>query len=91
MSWIQVVISIYILEQISNKNKYICSEHGKLHASLHYKNKQEAAASEFATGFSGGSILPAVVAAVALALELSLEQADKGLITMQVQFLLGYI
>lgn len=75
------MIGIYILAQTSNKNKYICSEHGKLYANLHYNNKQETAASESATGFSGGSVLPAVVAAVDLALEILLKQADKGLIT----------
>ena len=71
------MIGIYILARTSNKNKYICSEHGKLYANLHYNNKQETAASESATGFSGGSVL----AAVDLALELLLKQADKGLIT----------
>lgn len=75
------MIGIYILARTSNKNKYICSEHGKLYANLHYNNKQETAASESATGFSGGSMLPAVVAAVDLALELLLKQADKGMIT----------
>lgn len=79
--WIHQMIGIYILARTSNKNKYICSEHGKLYANLHYNNKQETAASESATGFSGGSVLPAVVAAVDLALKLLLKQADKGLIT----------
>lgn len=75
------MIGMYILAQTSNKNKYICSEHGKLYANLHYNNKQETAASESATAFSGGFMLPAVVAAVELALGLLLKQVDKGLIT----------
>lgn len=74
------MIGIYILARTSNKNKYICSEHGKLYVNLHCNNKQETAASESATGFSGGSMLPAVVAAVDLAQGLLLKQADKGLI-----------
>lgn len=71
----------YIVAQTSSKNKYICSEHGKLYANLHYNNKQETAASESATGFSGGFMLPAVVAAVDLPLGLLLKQVDKGLFT----------
>lgn len=64
---------MYILAQKSKKIKYICSEHGKLYANLHCNNKQEKAASESATGFSGGFMLPAVVAAVDLALGLLLK------------------